>query len=309
MHIEVCKLFCDLIENQSFSITAERHGVTQSAVSQKIRALEAHFNAPLLERGRYHIRLTPAGQVFLESARQLLQTYEELHGKIDALQNQVSGLLKIATVASIGLHELPIYIRRFKKEYPEVEVRVEYRKASQVYAEVIDGRIDLGLVAYPQRRKGIAIHSFWRDHLVVICGPDHPFANRFSASLTDLQGQDFVGFQPDLPTRKALDAMLKRSQVEVNRAIEFDTIDAVKRAVELGSGLSIVPHRAVQKEVETGRLRALMFDDEECWRPLAILGKRNRAMTPTMREFIRVLTHGREVSGAFPEIKSPATLT
>lgn len=174
MHVDVCKLFCDLIETQSFSLTGEKHGITQSAVSQKIRALESHFSVPLLERGRHCVRLTPEGEIFRNAARQMLETYEQLHQDIHALQHRVEGLLKIATVISIGVHELPIYVNRFRKDFPSVDVRIEYRKSAQVYSEVIDGRIDLGLVAYPRRRKGVVIHSFWRDRLVVICPRSHP---------------------------------------------------------------------------------------------------------------------------------------
>ena len=301
MHIDVCKLFCDLLETQSFSATAERHCVTQSAVSQKIRALESHFSVSLVERGRNSITLTPEGGVFMEAAKKMLGVYEGLHRDINALQTNVNGVLKVATVLSVGVHELPIYVNRFRQEFPEVELRIEYRKSSQVYSEVIDGRIDLGLVAFPRRRKGIVIHSFWRDRLVVICAKDHNLSQRLSARLRDLQGLDVVGFEPDIPTQKAIDAMFKEAEIEVNQTMRFDNVDMVKKAVELGSGVAIVPMRAVHQEVEAGRLTALMLDEANCWRPLGILGKRNRAVTPAMREFMRILTHGRHMVGSIPQ--------
>ena len=310
MHIDVCKLFSDLIDTQSFSATAELHGVTQSAVSQKIRTLEGHFSVPLLERGRHCIKLTPEGELFLEASRRMLATYERLHEGIHALQSKVEGLLKIATVLSVGVHELPLYVNRFREQFPNAELRIEYRKASQVYSEVIDGRIDLGLVAYPSRRKGVIVHSFWKDRLVVICSNSHPLANKLTVTLQDLTNFEIVGFEPDLPSQKAIEAMFQRADVEVQQSLCFDNVDTVKKAVEMGQGVAIVPMRAANAEVESGRLTALMLNDSDCWRPLGILGKRNRAVTPVMREFISVLTHGRQVSGAFPQplkpLKSPA---
>lgn len=301
MHIDVCKLFCDLVETQSFSSTAELHGVTQSAVSQKIRSLESHFSVPLVERGRHCVRLTPEGKLFLKASHEMLSTYEKLHDGIHALQSKVEGLLKIATVLSVGVHELPIYVNRFREEFPDAELRIEYRKASQVYSEVIDGRIDLGLVAYPRRRKGVIVHSFWKDRLVVICANSHPLAKRLSVTLQDLTGTEIVGFEPDLASQKAIDDMFENAGVEIVQSLCFDNVDTVKKAVEIGQGVAIVPMRAVHAEVESGRLTALMLNDPNCWRPLGILGKRNRAVTPVMREFISILTHGRQVSGAFPQ--------
>ena len=300
MHIDVCKLFSDLVETQSFSATAELHGVTQSAVSQKIRALESHFRVALIERGRHSMKLTPEGELFLRSSAKILALYNQLHEDIGALQGRVEGLLKIATVLSVGIHELPIYTNRFREEFPHAQIRVEYRTSSQVYSEVIDGRIDLGLVAYPKRRKGILIHSFWRDRLVVICNRNHPLSHRMSVTLPDLSGSEYIGFDPDTPTQKAIDGMFARSGVTVNQTLSLDNVDTVRKAVEIGPGVAIVPMRAVADSVAAGHLTALMLDDPDCWRPLGILGKRNRAMTPAMREFIRVLTHGRQLVGPLP---------
>ncbi len=298
MHINVCKLFCDLIETESFSQTGERHGVSQSAVSQKIRTLEKHLNVPLVERGRHCIGLTREGAVFLDSARKMLSIYQSMQQKIEALQQEVSGSLEIATVLSIGVHELPLYVKRYREDYPDVDLRVEYRRSSQVYADVIDGRTDLGLVAYPQRRKGVVIHSFWRDRLVVICAPSHPLADRYAVTVKDLAKLPMVGFEPDLPSRQALDKAFSRAGVKMNQVLDLDNVDTVKKAVELGSGFAIVPLRTVHHDIEMGRLRGVMFNDRNCWRPLGILGKRNRVMTPVMREFVRILTNGRHVPEA-----------
>lgn len=129
-----------------------------------------------------------------------------------------------------------------------------------------------------------------------------------SVTLKDLEGLDVIGYEPDLPTQKAIDAMCEDAGVRIERSMHFDNVDTVKKAVELGPGVAIVPMRAVSAEVESGRLVALMLNEPNCWRPLGILGKRNRAVTPAMREFIRVLTHSREVVGAIPQPIPPRPL-
>lgn len=303
MNIESLKIFCDLIQEGSFSTTAERNGMTQSAVSQKIRALEQHFNATLIERGRHCLKITPEGEAVLKAAKEIVEIFERAHREIEQLQSHVKGSLRVSTVLTIGIHELPVYIARFRDEFPEVDLQINYRRSHQVYADIIEGRADLGLVAYPQRRKGIVVHSFWKDRLVAICPPEHPLAKRKMVSPKDLAGLDFIGFHPDLPSSKALDNMFKKAGIRVEMKMEFDNVETVKNAVALSPSVAIVPLRSVSEDVERGRLKALMLNDPDCWRPLGILGKRNRAMTPPMREFIRVLTHGRQNSSvtAFPQ--------
>ena len=114
MQIQTFKLFCDLAETGSFSKAAEANGVTQSAVSQQIRAIEQRFDVRLIERGRRNFALTPEGNAFLEASREILGTYEGLGARIQKLQNVVAGELRIATIFSIGLHELPPYLKDFR---------------------------------------------------------------------------------------------------------------------------------------------------------------------------------------------------
>ena len=178
MHIETFQVFCDLVETTSFSEAAERNGISQSAVSQQIGALEKRFGVTLVERGRRNFAVTPEGEVFLKAARNILDSYQSIEQELGAMRDVVAGQLTIATVYSIGFHELPPYVEIFRERFPEVDLQVHYRRSNQVYADVSENHADLGLVAYPQEKKGVEIEPAWKDRLVVICPSVHSLAKK-----------------------------------------------------------------------------------------------------------------------------------
>src|SRR5271169_2855464 len=209
MQIESLKMFCDLTETESFTKAAQINGVTQSAVSQQISALERTFKSLLIERSKKKFRMTREGQVLYDYSKQIIQTYESLHSKLQELKDIISGTIRVATIYSIGLHDLPPYIKKFLRKYSTVNVHIEYRRANQVYDDVLSNVVDLGLVAYPVKDPKLEIVGFRKDPLVLICHPQHPFAKMKSLRLKLLDGQKIIGFEPDIPTRKALDKILK----------------------------------------------------------------------------------------------------
>jgi DNA-binding transcriptional LysR family regulator len=197
MQIESLKVFCDLAETESFTKAAQINGVTQSAVSQQISSLERLFKSLLIERSKKKFRLTREGQMLYDFSKQIIQTYESLHSKLQELKDIISGTIRVATIYSIGLHDLPPYIKKFLKSYPTVNVHVEYRRANQVYDDVLSNVVDMGLVAYPSKDSKLEIVSLRKDPLVLICHPQHPFARQKSIRLKALTGQKFIGFEPD----------------------------------------------------------------------------------------------------------------
>lgn len=303
MNVETFKIFRDLADTSSFSKAAKINSITQSAVSQQIRSLENRYKVMLVERGRRNFSLTAEGQAFLEAGREILNIYDSLGDRLHQLQNIVAGSVRISSVYSIGLHELPPYLKVFRGLYPNVEVHVEYRRSTQIYNQVLSGEVDLGLVAFPTRRKGLLVEPFIEDKMVVICHPSHPLAKKESLRLEDLNGEKFISFEPDLPTRKVVDRHLKGHGVEIEFAMEFDNIETVKRAVEIENGISIVPQNTVQAEVRAGILAVVEIEKPEIWRPLGILLKRSHPRSPAQREFINLLHKGiKEESGPSREI-------
>lgn len=292
MQIESLKVFCDLAETESFTKAAQINGVTQSAVSQQISSLERQFKSLLIERSKKKFRLTREGQVLYDYSKQIIQTYDGLHSKLQEIKDIISGTIRVATIYSIGLHDLPPYIKRFLKDYPTVHVHVEYRRANQVYEDVFSNVVDLGLVAYPTKDAKLEVVALRKDPLVLICHPQHPFAKQKTVKLRAVADQKFVGFEPDIPTRKALDKVLKDYGAEVKNVMEFDNIETVKRAVEIDAGVSIVPQGTVAQEIAKQTLAAVTIEDAELVRPLAAIYKKNKVLSPAMKQFINIIKEG-----------------
>lgn len=289
MQIESLKVFCDLAETESFTKAAQINGVTQSAVSQQISSLERQFKALLIERSKKRFRLTREGQVLYEHSKQIIQVYDGLFSKLQEIRDIVSGTIRVATIYSIGLHDLPPYMKKFLKAYPTVNVHVEYRRSNQVYEDVLGNVVDLGLVAYPTKDPKIEIVPLRKDRLVLICHPNHPLARARTVRLKQLAGQKFVGFQQDIPTRRAIDKVMKDQEVTVEYVMEFDNIETVKRAVEIDAGIAIVPHATITQEVSMRTLAEVTIEDADLTRPLAAIYKKHKVLSPAMKQFISVL--------------------
>ena len=282
-------MFCDLADSQSFTKAAQINGVTQSAVSQQITSLEKTFKSLLIERSKKHFRLTREGQVLYEYSKQITRIDELLRSKLQELKDLISGNIQVATIYSIGLHELPPYITKFMKNHPTVNVHVEYRGYKQVLEDVMSNVVDLGLIAYPVKNPKLEIVPFGKDPLVIICHPHHPFAKKKSIKLKELSGQEMVGFESDIPTRKAIDKILNQYKVVVKYVMEFDNIETLKRAVEIGAGVSIVPQATVSQQIAQKTLSSVVIEDGQFFRPIAAIYKKSRFLTPVMKEFLTTL--------------------
>ncbi len=289
MQIESLKVFCDLTETESFTKAAQINGVTQSAVSQTISALERQFKSLLIERSKKNFRLTAEGEVLYDYSKQILQTYDALHSKLQEIKDIISGNIRVATIYSIGLHVLPPYLKNFLKNFPTVNVHVEYRRPDQVYEDVLGNVVDLGLVAYPTRDAKLEILPLRKDPLVLITHPQNPLAKLKSVKAKALNGHKFVGFEKDIPTRKALDKLFKDHHVHVDHVMEFDNIETVKRAVEIDSGVAIVPLETIRQEVSNQTLAAIKVDEADFFRPLALIHKKNKVLSPAIKQFIAQL--------------------
>lgn len=289
MQIESFKVFCDLAETESFTKAAQINNVTQSAVSQQISSLERQFKSLLIERSKKKFRLTREGQVLYEYSRQLIQTYESLQNRLQEIKDIISGTIRVATIYSIGLHDLPPYLKKFLKLFPTVNVHIEYRRANQVYEDVLGNVVDLGLVAYPVRDPKLETIPLRKDTLVLICHPQHALAKARSVKLSQLAGQKFISFEPDIPTRKAIDKILKDHSVSVETVMEFDNIETVKRAVEIEAGISIVPAGTITQEVAKQTLAEVKIEGHDLYRPLAAIYKKNKVLSPAMKQFLAML--------------------
>lgn len=291
MQIETLKIFCDLVETKSLSRAAERNFVTQSAVSQQVRGLEEKFKRRLLERmrGGREVGLTEDGEVFYQESRQIVAAYVQLEERMRTLTGTVSGTVHVATVYSIGLHELPAVIRRFMAEHPEAKIDLEYSRTTRIVRDVLAGTVELGVVAYPEKKRGLSVIPLGGDRLVLICPPGHALAKHKKLRARDLNEQDFVLFERDIPTRRAIDRILRANGVTVRRVAEFDNIETIKRAVEVGIGAAIVPSPSVIDEARVGSLAVVPLAEAEWTRAVGVIYRSDRTLGTAAKKFIELL--------------------
>ncbi len=289
MHIETLRIFCDLADLRSFSSTAEKHLLSQSAVSQQLAQLELMHKCQLINRKKRPIELTKAGQLLYQAATDMLERYEQLRSELNAMNSSSGSRINVAAIYSIGMHTLPAYIKRFMVKYPEVNVHIEYLGADRIYDLVLAGDIDIGLVAVPKRDKRLDVYDFEEEPMVLACSPKHPLSKESQVDIHTLQFERFIGFGKDVPTRIWIDGFLSRYNIVVNPVMEFDNIETVKRAIEINSGISILPQTAILQEVKGGTIKAVGFSNEFFFRPTGIIVRKGRIFGQAGRYFIELL--------------------
>ena len=288
MLIQSLKIFCDLTNSQSFSKTAILNSVTQSAVSQQIKSIERRQGKPLVERKNRIISLTPEGEVFYRSARDIVQRYVDMQTGIESLDGIISGTVRLSTIYSVGMLEIASHLKVYLKAYPRVNFRLQYDQAMKIYEDVANSEVDLGIVAYPKAQKNIEVLPFSHDEMVVICHSENPLANRDSLNIGDLDQYPLILFSPETPTRQTLESFFLKEGLHPRIVMELDHIDTIKHAVEADLGIAIVPAPSIEPELQEGQLKALTLEGKTLVRPLGILYRKNRNLSKAAQKLIEV---------------------
>ncbi len=295
LNLDSLQIFADLVDTGSFSRAAEKNFVSQSAVSQRLRALERDLGQTLVDRGQGRGRVEPtqAGALLLAGARPLLQGAAALDAQVRQASDAVAGPVRVATVYSVGLHALPPRLKPFLAAHPRVNVQLQYAQTGQVYLDVEAGGVDVGIVACPSARRGLDVVPFADEEMVLVCAPEHPLAGLGEASLRGLDGAAFIGFADDIPTRRLIDESLRAAGARVRMVTTFDNIETIKNLVEIGSGVSILPADTVGQEVRAGTLAAVPFAPPDAFtRPTGLLLKRAKTRRAAVRAFVEAMSPG-----------------
>ena len=201
----------------------------------------------------------------------------------------VAGSIRVATIYSVGIYEMSVVVKSFLRIYPKVNLHVEYSKGAKVYEDCLHGIIDLGIVPYPEARKGLRIIPLPADKLVLICAPEHSLAQRHYIDIKELNGQSFIAFEKGLASQRAMDRIFQENEIHVKATMEFDNIETVKRAVEIDSGISILPRTAIGQEVAAGTIKAIAFSNENFVRPTGIIVREGKMLSQAGRYLIELL--------------------
>ena len=202
---------------------------------------------------------------------------------------EATGEVRVAAIYSIGIHAMSRHVQRFMAEYPRAKVRLEYLRPTMVVDSVLNDQVDLGIVSFPSHHRALNAIPLRRERMVLVCPPDHRLAKLRTVRANDLAGEDLIAFDRDLAIRRAIDRVLKREHVSVNVVMEFDNIENIKLALASGAGVSVLPEPTVQREVERGTLVARPLQALDLERPIAIIHRRRKRLTPVALKFVQEL--------------------
>jgi len=283
------KLFRDIAQTGSMSRGAAMNNISQSAASQHVQELERGFDTPLIDRSRRPLQLTEAGHLYAGLCRDVLRLQDEFRLALGQLRSGVVGSVRVASIFSVGLVEMTRLDEEFRSRFPHASLEVEYVRPEKVYEAIRNETADLGLVSYPQHAKDIAVIPWREEEMVVAAAPSHPIARLTTVHPADLDGLEFIAFDPDLPIRRDVDRFLKERNVGVNVTMHFDSIPMVKEALAIGSGISIVPSRMLRAEVSEGRLICVPLAAPGLIRPLGIIHLKRKRFNPATAAFLDLL--------------------
>ncbi len=283
------KVFCDLAGLRSVSKAARANGLSQPTATRVVRQLEKRLGGDLIDRSTRPLQLTPLGQQYYDGCKQLLDRYLELEASLRRGPAEAALMIRVVAIYSVGLWDMNQYVERFAVQFPHARVRIEYLHPNQVYARVLDGTAALGLVSFPNRMKELTVLPWREEEMVLACAPGHALARNGSIRPQRLNGQKFVAFDRGLVIRRKVDEFLRDRGVEVDVSIEFDNIENIKKGIEAGAGVGILPEPMLRAEVKAGSLKAVRLEGCHLKRPLGIIHRRHHPLNNAAKGFVGLL--------------------
>ena len=289
MTLSEAKLFREISQTKSISRAAIHCGISQSAATQHLQEVERRLGLGLVDRSTRPLALTDAGKLYAEFCRDILRREEQFHGALQKLKGDAEGAVRVASIYSIGLSEMSRLRERFELHHPQAQLHVDYLRPDKIYEAVLADQADLGLVSYPVAKRELAVIPWRKEEMAVAVAPSHPLASKTVLYPADLNGQEFIGFDEDLEIRRELDRFFREQGVEARLLMQFDNIQTIKEAVALGSGISILPARTMQTEIEQGRLVSIPLHAPGLLRPVGIVYRKRKKFNPATQAFLNLL--------------------
>ena len=275
-----------VVDAGAITEAADRLGVTQPALSRRVRQLEAQLGVALLSRGRKGVALTTVGHLVAAEARVLVERYDHLRAQVAAYQRLEGGTVRLGGGATAVSFVLPDAIARFQLEYPGVRFHVKEAGSREVEEDVVSGRLELGIVTLPTHLRELEVHPLIEDRIVLIARAQHPLAQARPLRVAQLAGLALVGFEAGSAIRQIIDASLREAGVEMNVVMELRSIPAIVRMVASTGTLAFVSHMGIESE---SQVEVLRVRDLDIRRQLAVIARRGAVLSPAARAFAQRL--------------------
>jgi len=305
MDVRTIRYFLAVAREGSFRGAARRVGVSQPAVSQGIALLEEEVGARLFDRVARRVTLTAEGRDLLEPAQRLLDDFDSLRAHVDRSRGAVRGRLELGTTDAASIYVLPKVYRAFRRRYPEAELSVRVEGTEPLLRQLADRAIEIAIVslAVGDRQAslpapGYVAEPLHREELEFILPARHRLADRRHVELAELAETPLITFKEDSITRQAVGAVFAAAGVEPRVAMEMSSPEAIKKLVEVGLGISVLPSRSVAAEVRAGTLVTPAVRGVKLHRVLGIVRDSRRVPSPAARAFLELLERVRNVPSA-----------
>ncbi len=296
MELTQLETFLAVAEERSFSRAAVRLNRTQPAVSQVIRKLEESLGETLFDRAARDGSMTAAGVLLHDYALRLMALRREATSALGELKSLERGQLQLAANEYTCMYLLPA-IDQFRREFPHVNVTVHRMLASRIPEELNLRTFEIGVISYRPDAAQFRTIAVYGDSLALIVSPRHPLATAERVSINDLGQQDFIGHHVASPLRKKVIEAFQRYRTPLNMGIELPTIEAIKRFVAMGSGVALVPHLSVARELANGDLVRVTVDELEMKRVLRLVHRRQATLSYAARAFLKTVRSMAEAQG------------
>ena len=286
--LEAIRLYCDVALNRSFSRAAEIHGVSQSAVSQRIMVLERRLGVQLIDRSSRPLRLTDAGESYFQGCRRLLERYEKLEHTVRNTAGSHAAEVNIAAIYSAGIGWMNQTCKDFQRQSDDVRIYVGYAHPDDVLERVKGEKCDFGVLSYPDRWRGVQTIPLRDEPMVAVWRAGHDNRNPRTIKPADLNDRPMVGFEPHLPIARQITEYLRRNGARPAIVTTFDNVDTIRAYISQTDALAILPRRTVRREIDQGTLTAADLDPMPV-RPMGIVLGRGQTLAPAAEQFMRYL--------------------
>ena len=289
MNMETLALYCEVIRSGSFSLGAVAHHISQSAASQSIRQLESELGTVLIDRTKRPFMVTPEGRKFYDACQVMIEQFEKAKGEITKQREMLGGVVRVAVIYSVGLQDMGFYTQQFNTHYPQAKIRLAFLHPHEVVEAVINDEADIGILSFPTAHRSLKVIPWHDEPMVFVCHRSHALARKRLVTARELANEKFIAFEKNLAIRKAIDKALRQRGVKPEAAMEFDNIETIKQAITIQSGVSILPRSSVSREIENGMVAAVPLDMSELVRPIGIIHRRQKLLTPITVKLIEFL--------------------
>jgi LysR family transcriptional regulator, low CO2-responsive transcriptional regulator len=287
MDFDQLETFLEVARHASFSRAAEKRFRTQPAISSQIRALEEEVGARLFDRSGGKVALTSAGKVFQQYAEQTLEARKGMMVTLAELERVPRGEIVVGANEGTCLHILPEVFAEFKKLYPNVAVQISRLERAKILESIVDNSVDFGVVSTPVTDKRLTVVNIHRDELVIIAPPGHPLSQKRQAGIADV-----AAFPLLLPkvgrTRDTLENLFHEYRLKPRISMELDSSELLKRFVAANVGVGFIARSNVLEDVKAGVLAAVTLADASIRRDLALVFRKDKALSRAALAFIEV---------------------